>query len=374
VSGTVAIARSPLHVLREGFRAIPPRHFAIALGLALVWGLANTLGWALGHDTSYIPRTAAHFVYEALLPMLLLAVGIGVADVVSRDDPNAVAPYAVAAISAAVLGEILFTATVPLLGLTRCACSMDGWGPGARSANMLPDSLIICSFVTAGYRYWRRSSQRLARLNARELTRAQLTRRTLESRLQAMQACIEPQFLFDTLAAVERMHASDPRTAARLIDELIIYLRAALPHLRESNSTVAKESELVHAWINIQRLRNGRGPDFEMDLGAGAGAASMPPMVLLPLVDYVLDDFADVPADASLRITARVAGGELRFELDGQGTTGAAAEHAPGKLAGLRERLHTLYGDAARLVLGGRDPTLRITLELPYESADRDPR
>ena len=368
-----AVAASPRHLLREGWRAIPPRHFAIAVGLALLWGLANTLGWALGHDTSDIPRTAAHFVYEALLPMLLLAVGIGIADVVSRDDPNAVAPYAVAAISAAILGEILFAATIPLLGLTRCACSMDRWGPGARSANMLPDSLLICSFVTAGYRYWRRSSLRLARLNARELTRAQLTRRTLESRLQAMQACIEPQFLFDTLAAVERMHSSDPRTAARLIDELIIYLRAALPHLRESNSTVAKESELVHAWINIQRLRNGRGPDFEMDLGAGAGAASMPPMVLLPLVDYVLDDLGDA-SDASLRITARLVGADLRLELDGQGTSGAAAERASVKLAGLRERLHTLYADAARLVLGGRGRALRIILELPYERADRDPR
>lgn len=372
MSSLAKAAASPLQVLRDGLRGIPPRHFAIAVGLALVWGLANTLGWTLGHDTWDIARTASHFVYEALLPMLLLAVGIGVADAVSRDDPNAVAPYAVAAITAAVLGEALFTATIPLLGLTHCACSMDRWAPGARSANMLPDSLLICSFVTAGYRYWRRSSLRLARLNARELTRAQLTRRTLESRLQAMQACIEPQFLFDTLAAVERMHASDPRSAACLIDELIIYLRAALPHLRESNSTVAKESELVHAWLNIQRLRNGRGPAFDMDLGAGAGAASMPPMVLLPLVDYVLDDLADASTDASLRITARVAGDCLRFTLDAQGTSGAAAERAADKLAGLRERLHTLYGDTARLVLGGRDRALRITLELPYERADTD--
>ena len=103
---------------------------------------------------------------------------------------------------------------------------------------MLPDSLLICRFITAGYRYRRRrSSQRLARLNARELERAQLVRRTQESRLQAMQACIEPQFLFDTLAAVERIHASDPADGGAPIDELIIYLRAALPHLRESAST-----------------------------------------------------------------------------------------------------------------------------------------
>lgn len=374
MSGAVARPSGAL-LLREGLGSIPPRHFAIALGLATVWGLANALGWTLGHATTNVVTTSAHFVYEALLPMLALAVAIGIADAYTRGDPDAVAPYAIAAVTCAVLGEVLFTATIPFLGLAKCACSMDRWEPGARSANMLPDSILICGFVTAGYRYWRRASLRLARLNARELDRAQLTRRTLESRLQAMQACIEPQFLFDTLAAAERLHASDPRTATRLIDELIIYLRAALPHLRESTSTVAKECELVHAWLNIQRLRHGRGPAFEMDIGAGAGAASMPPMVLLPLVDYVLADLPDAAADCSLRITVRNVNGRVRFDLAGAGTSGRASDSGSEKLAGLRERLHTLYGDTARLSLGGADAhTIMIGLELPYERADGDHR
>jgi hypothetical protein len=344
--------------------AVPPAHFALAVAFACAWGLANVAGWALGHASVDLGRTTLHFIYEALLPMLLLAVGLSVADAYAGDDHAAIAPYAIAAVSAAILGEIVFIATAPLLGVAQCACSMDRWPPGARSANMLPDSLLICGFISAGYRYRRRSSQRLARVNARELERAQLVRRTQESRLQAMQACIEPQFLFDTLAAVERMHTSDPATAARLVDELIIYLRAALPHLRESASTVAKEAGLAHAWINIQRMRNGHGPAFDMDLGAAAGSASMPPMVLLPLVDYA---FTDVAQEGTLRIAARASDGFLRIRVETSGGSRDASAAADAKLAALRERLDTLYGETARLVIGTRAEVNIVTLEIPHE-------
>jgi hypothetical protein len=351
--------------------AVPPAHLALAVAFAFAWGLVNVLGWALGHAAIDVGRLSMHFVYEALLAMLLLAVGLGVADAFAAGDDSAIAPYAIAAVTAAILGEILFTATAPLIGVAKCACSMDRWPPGARSANMLPDSLLICGFIAAGYRYRRRSSQRLARLNARELERAQLVRRTQESRLQAMQACIEPQFLFDTLAAVDRMHASDPATAARIIDELIIYLRAALPHLRESASTVAKEAGLAHAWINIQRLRNGRGPAFDMDLGAAAGSAAMPPMVLLPLVDYA---FTSVAHEGTLRIAARAGDGFVRLRVETSGGSRDASAAADAKLAALRERLDTLYGEAARLVIGNRGDANVITLEIPHAEDDGDHR
>ena len=358
------MSTTPVPAGRRPRIAVPPTHFGIAIGLALAWGLANVLGWTLGHATASLGKTSAYFIYEALLPMLLLAIGLSVADAYADGDEAAVAPYAIAAITAAIVGEILFTATAPLLGMRQCGCSMDDWPPGARSANMLPDSLLICAFITAGYRFWRRSSQRLSRLNARELEGAQLVRRTQESRLQAMQACIEPQFLFDTLAAVQRVHASDPVSAARLVDELIIYLRAALPHLRESASTVAKEAELAHAWINIRRLREGHGPAFDMELGAAAGSAQMPPMVLLPLVDYA---FASVAEHGTLRIAAQTGGTTLLFEVSTTGGTREVSDAADAKLAALRERLDTLYGNAARLAIGSRGSARVIYLEIPHE-------
>lgn len=353
-------------VVGHGLASIRPRHIVTAVALALAWGLANAFGWWIGNATRNVGLTAGHFVYEALLTMLLLVVAVAIAQSAARGNPAAVAPFAIAVIAAAILGEMLFVATAPWLGLGKCACSMDRWEGGARSANMLPDSLLICGFVTAGYRFSQRTSQRLARLRARELERAQLTRRMVESRLQAMQACIEPQFLFDTLGDIERLHRDQPRIAIRLIDELIVYLRAALPHLRESTSTVAKEAELALAWFNIRRLRAGTGPALAIDVGHEAAAARLPPMILLPLVDHLLGDPALHP-DAALDIEARAADRRLRIVLALRDAS-LGVSGTRDTLGGVRERLHLLYGDAATLVLGANAQGLvTVTLDVPHE-------
>lgn len=374
IAGAPTLAR-----IARAWRAIPVAHFAIAFALGTGWGLANALGWWLGGDSAVTPMTAAHFVYEGLWPMLLLVLAIGIADAWTGDDTDRSLPYVAAAVGAALVGEFLFFVTTPLVGLDACHCRMDRWPDGARIANMLPDSLIICGFVTAGYLYRRRAAQRGARLHGAQVERVRLLRKTQESRLQAMQACIEPEFLFDTLAEVQRLHATEPKTALRLLDELIVYLRAALPHLRESTSVVARECELARAYLDIHRMRGGGQLQFTLDADADAADASMPPMVLLPLVDHALVSMRAAGVNGAMRdalhLTASRDGPRLRIRLQaGDGVFGDSGVGAEA-LAGVRERLRKLYGDAASLVLSADDQrTTSLTLEIPYEPTHGHPR
>lgn len=363
----------PLALVFASWRAIPARHVVVAMSLGLAWGLANTLGWWLAGGTTNVWQTMAHFVYETQLPMLLLLLGIAAADARTRAGPTRVAPYAVAAIVAAVAGELVFTATAPLLGLATCSCSMDPWAKGARSANMLPDSLLICGFITAGYCYRRRGLERTARLRSAQLDRARLTRQTMESRLQAMQAYIEPQFLFDTLSQVGRLHATDAGAADRMLNELIVYLRAALPHLKETTSTLEKECELVFAYVNIQKLRHPDRLSFACEVANDVRNARMPPMVLLPLVDQAIHDGLETTSlPGSLRISIDHVAGRLRLVLR---QSGDGFRHGSEAIANIRERLQALYGDAAHLKLraDNRSETI-VVVEFPHERADRSPR
>ena len=60
-----------------------------------------------------------------------------------------------------------------------------------------------------------------------------------------MQAQVEPHFLFNTLASVQYLTETDPPDAHRLLGHLIAYLRAALPQLRASSTTLGQEVELA---------------------------------------------------------------------------------------------------------------------------------
>lgn len=85
----------------------------------------------------------------------------------------------------------------------------------------------------------------LAALRAAELGRETSQRRLAEERLTTLQARIDPEFVFQTLTKLEQLYEDDPLHADRLLDELIVYLRAALGHLQASPGWTQERDEAI---------------------------------------------------------------------------------------------------------------------------------
>ena len=75
-----------------------------------------------------------------------------------------------------------------------------------------------------------------------QLERTRMSRKAFESRLQALQARVDPRFLFDTLASIEATYEADAARGERMIDDLIAYLRAALPTIEDARRRCAPRS------------------------------------------------------------------------------------------------------------------------------------
>ena len=230
---------------------------------------------------------------------------------------------------------------------------------------------LYCTLACVVYVNRRTAHLAARRLHNAELARSNSRRRTLESRLQAMQARVEPQFLFNTLAQVRELYVRDAEAASRMLEDLIAYLRAALPHLRESSSTLGQEVALARAYLDIMRIRLGERLKFEIDLPEAVANARMPPMMLLPLVDHALM-YGLQPGrpDGEIRITTQVRDGRIVLAI-----TDSGAAFLPGvpadDLEGIAQRLHVLYGDDARFELERIvERGTRATLEIPHEVAD----
>ena len=237
------------------------------------------------------------------------------------------------------------------------------------------NQITVAALATFVYASLRNSRRAATRRNAAEIARLEARRRTLESKLQAMQARVEPQFLFNTLAQVRHLYESDAGKAGKMLDDLIAYLRAALPYLRESSSTVGKEGALASAYLDIVRIRLGERLSFDITIPAALADARMPPMMLLPLIDHALVyGLEKSQSEGTMRIDCVVGDGKLRLTI-----TDSGAGFLPGgndaDLQDIRERLDALYGHEAQFrserldVLG-----TRAILEIPYETADRSHR
>ena len=203
-----------------------------------------------------------------------------------------------------------------------------------------------------------------------ELDRIRRSKVSLESRLQAMQARVEPQFLFNTLAQVERLYEIRSPAAGTMLEDLIAYLRAAMPLMRDSSSTVAQEIELARRYLEIAKIRLGNRLSFELEVPPELANARMPPMMLLPLVDHaIVHGLERNHVDGAFRITVDAFGGRLRLTIADTGA-GFVREAGNAGMTSIAERLHALYGDAARLELRAHDNTgTEAVMEIPYELA-----
>jgi LytS/YehU family sensor histidine kinase len=231
--------------------------------------------------------------------------------------------------------------------------------------------LLIGGAATFMYLDARRARIEQGRLRRAEIDRALTAKRMLESQLQAMQARVEPQFLFNSMAQVRRLYDMDAPLAERVLDELIAYLRAAMPQLRDTTSTVRREIELVRAYLDIVRLPLGERPRVRIEVHDLASDGRMPPMMLLPLFDHSVAEHRDPRRSAgTLAIVGKVVAGRLRISIVDSGA-GLVSATSTERIADASERLAALYGTAATLQLSrASDNAMRIVLDIPFEPAD----
>jgi LytS/YehU family sensor histidine kinase len=219
-------------------------------------------------------------------------------------------------------------------------------------------------------------SARFARetLRTAELERLAANREVLATRLAAMQARVEPQFLLGTLSQVEALYDRDPQGGDRMLDALIVYLRTALPQLRSEGSTLDGEARLVVSYLHIVQQRMGSRLTYAVAMGAGLGDNAFPPMLLLPLVDDAIrNGLEPLTHGGRIEIGADIDRDRLRVHVADDGLSRPTLSNERADIAILHDRLRGLYGDAARLELATNAPQgVVATIEVPLEPARAD--
>ncbi len=227
--------------------------------------------------------------------------------------------------------------------------------------------------------YWlfnatREDDEARARLVDSECRRQSLQGQMVEARLSALQAQIEPHFLFNTLANVKRLYETVPTQGREMLASLISYLRAALPSMRQTGSTLARELELARSFLTILKMRMRERLDFSIDHDASLGNARVPPMVLPTLVENAIKHgLAPLPEGGRIDISAHREGDDLVVEVrdDGAGFSGQAG--AGVGLANTRSRLAALYGPRAGVRLAAGSPRgVTASIRLPLELASQE--
>jgi hypothetical protein len=219
-----------------------------------------------------------------------------------------------------------------------------------------------------------RAAQDMVELKRKEAEYHRMSQQVTEAKLSALQAQVEPHFLYNTLASVQALTEVDPQQANAMTGHLIQYLRNALPKMRESVSTVGQEIELVRAYLNILQMRMGKRLAFEIDVPPALMDAPFPPLMLPSLVENAIKHGLE-PLREGGKVTIRAsANGILRVSVSDTGRGFAETLGSGVGLTNIRERLAALYGDAGKLTLEAREAGgVEAAIEVPREGTRPNP-
>ena len=198
---------------------------------------------------------------------------------------------------------------------------------------------------------------------------ANLEKQLAQAQMAALQAQVEPHFLFNTLALIGQLIETDPPEAARIHAHLIDYLRATLPQLRaRGGGTLGKQCEMVKAYLAIMQARMKERLQVKCIVPVFLESAPFPPMMLQSLIENAIKHGLEPKiAGGTVTIKAQVIDATLQVDVcdDGIGFNLHAADGVG--LANIRERLQLLYGGAAELVIEA-PPTggCCASIRLPY--------
>ncbi|HEX6017511.1 MAG TPA: histidine kinase [Burkholderiaceae bacterium] len=205
-----------------------------------------------------------------------------------------------------------------------------------------------------------------------------LKRQVVEARMAAMQAQVEPHFLFNTLASIDHLIETDPARASTMQKNLIALLRASMPTLREAGDggprDLKRELKVIRPYLEILKVRMEDRLRTEIDVPDGLLSAEFPPMMIQTLVENAIKHGLEPkPEGGSLGVRAEVQHGKLAVTVADSGVGfGKAATTGTGVgLANIRERLALLYGNKATLsVRENAGGGTAVTITVPYRSID----
>jgi signal transduction histidine kinase len=205
----------------------------------------------------------------------------------------------------------------------------------------------------------------------------QLKRQVVEARMAAMQAQVEPHFLFNTLASIDHLIETDPARASQMQKNLIALLRASMPTMRETASNgaprdLAREMAVIRPYLEILKVRMEERLSTRIEVPEGLLSAEFPPMMIQSLVENAIKHGLEPkPEGGQLLIKAEIVHGKLNVVVADTGLGfGKAATAGTGVgLANVRERLQLLYGTEASLTVTENHPSgTVVTISVPYRS------
>ena len=184
------------------------------------------------------------------------------------------------------------------------------------------------------------------------MTMRQLRTRLISTELEALQARINPHFLFNTLNSIAALIREDPARAEAMTLQLSALFRYTLQAPRAGLVTLGEELIIVQGYLAIEQERLGARLTSEVNVDAALHAQRIPALTIQPLVENAIKHgIATGVAGGAVRVRGWQEGDLIHITIV---NTGTGERESPGTGEGLesvRRRLRATFGARSAVTL-----------------------
>lgn len=215
-------------------------------------------------------------------------------------------------------------------------------------------SLLFASIpliaVSLYFYFWQRSRHFTRKISEQEYQLLNLEKLKTKAQLNALEARINPHFLYNSLNSIAGLVHQDPDKAEEMTIQLSKLFRYTTGRNEGHSHSIAEELEVVKSYLAIEQMRFGNRLHFTIDVAPELMEVKIPRFLLQPIVENAIKHGISQLLDkGKIEINIETTTDSVQFVIHDNGP--AFKEEIAGGygLRSIRDKLNLIYVDKASL-------------------------
>lgn len=213
-------------------------------------------------------------------------------------------------------------------------------------------------------------ASRINKVQYRQLRQSQLQKDLVQAKLDALQAKINPHFLYNSLNSIAGLALVDGEKTRQMALALSKFFRYGMNREQSNLTSLADELDIIRTYLDIEKIRFGERIDFSIMADKPSLEVLVPRMLLQPLVENsVKHGLKDGISKISIWVEAKICNGTLIVSVSDNGAP-FVSDFVPGYgLKSVYDKLDLLFpGDYQVEILVNEKKQVRI--EIPVSAVN----
>ncbi len=226
---------------------------------------------------------------------------------------------------------------------------------------MVIPQLVACVY----FYYWQRTGNITRKMSEQEYQLLNLEKLKSKAQLDALEARINPHFLYNSLNSIAGLIHDMPDKAEEMTIQLSKLFRYTTGRDEENLHTFADELEIIKAYLAIEQVRFGKRLSYKIDCDEAVLNQQIPRFLLQPLVENAIKHGISKIAHAGeIEVEIKQLAENILIKIHDNGPDFGESFGGGFGLKSIKEKLQIVYGNKATIDLKNK-PEKAVIIMLP---------